>query len=143
MTFGQSIAACFRKYADFTGVARRSEFWWFILFTTLVAAALQPWQISGENWTFATSSYLAYLWSLATLLPTLAVLVRRLRDTGRGWGHVFWLLVPIAGLIVLAIFLSEPGRFSGAGIPTDRPTDHRSDRPTPGDDRIHDAPTAP
>ena len=53
-------------------------------------------------------SILVGLWSVATLLPTLAVMVRRLRDVGYDWKNVFWLLVPIAGLIVLALYLSKP-----------------------------------
>ena len=46
-------------------------------------------------------SLLAGLWGIAVLLPNLAVAVRRLRDAGYGWGNLFWVLVPLAGIVVL------------------------------------------
>ena len=107
MTFPEAIQAVLRKYADFEGVARRPEFWWWFLFTVLVSAALSVFNVIpvGEG---SIGSILVGLWSIATLLPTLAVMVRRLRDAGYEWKNVFWLLVPVAGIIVLAIYLSKP-----------------------------------
>ncbi|WP_233494294.1 DUF805 domain-containing protein [Renibacterium salmoninarum] len=78
-------------------------------FIALGAGILSSLSIASGDGTLFRGSALETVWSLATLLPTLGVLVRRLRDTGRTWPHVFWLLVPIGGLVVLAIFLSEPG----------------------------------
>lgn len=109
MSFFEAIASGFRKYAEFSGRATRPEFWWFILFIALGAGILSSLSIASGDGTLFRGSALETVWSLATLLPTLGVLVRRLRDTGRTWPHVFWLLVPIGGLVVLAIFLSEPG----------------------------------
>lgn len=108
MSFGTAITTVFRNYAQFEGRARRPEFWWFVLFTTIVASALGALNLTTPEGTIAIGSSLASVWSVATLLPTLAVTVRRLRDTGRGWGNVFWILLPIAGLIVLIVFLAEP-----------------------------------
>ncbi|MCM3658857.1 DUF805 domain-containing protein [Agromyces mediolanus] len=109
MSFGEAIQTVLRKYAEFTGRAGRPELWWWILFYALVASALSVFSVVpfGDGGNLGT--VLSSLWSIGMLLPTLAVIVRRLRDVGLGWGHVFWLLVPIAGLIVLAIFLSRPG----------------------------------
>ena len=123
MTFGQSIAICFRKYADFTGRASRPEYWWFVLFTVLVSAALNvvgsmttlgrftmP-MMGGYGYNYGSgvgTNVLSSLWSLAILLPGLAVAVRRLRDSGRSWGNLFWALLPIAGLIVLIVQLCKP-----------------------------------
>ena len=114
MTFFESIATVFRKYADFTGVASRPEYWWFALFsfiTSGIAASLDP--SSGNDFGHMGSNYgysvgLSTAWSLALLIPQLAVTVRRLRDTGRNWTNIFWLLVPIAGAIVLIVFLTQP-----------------------------------
>ncbi|WP_394254477.1 DUF805 domain-containing protein [Pseudoclavibacter helvolus] len=115
MTFFESIRTVFRKYADFTGTASRSEFWWWMLFDALVLTALgfiNPTTV-GDDGTIS-GGVLGSVWEVATLLPTLAVLVRRLRDTGRRWTNVFWLLVPVAGLIIITLYAIAPGRPSGA-----------------------------
>jgi uncharacterized membrane protein YhaH (DUF805 family) len=44
------------------------------------------------------------------LVPTLALTIRRLRDADFGWGHVFWILVPIAGIVVLAVLCAQPSK---------------------------------
>jgi uncharacterized membrane protein YhaH (DUF805 family) len=97
MTFAESVRTCFSKYADFNGVASRSEFWWFILFVFVVAVALN-----------FVSPTLANVVSLGLLLPQLAVGARRLHDTGKsGWWQLL-LLLPVIGLIVLIVFWVQP-----------------------------------
>jgi uncharacterized membrane protein YhaH (DUF805 family) len=118
MTFGQAIQTCLRKYADFAGRAARSEFWWFILFTALVSAALTALNLLTPNGAIALGTALAQVWSIAILVPTLAVAVRRLRDSGRSWMELLWLLVPIAGVIILVIRLVESTQ---EGEPTHAP----------------------
>ena len=105
MTFGESIKVCFTKYADFTGRATRSEFWWWILFTILASIA-----------TVLVNEMLSALFSLATILPSLAVAARRLHDTDRtGWMQLLW-LIPIIGWIILLVWFiqegKEPNRFN-------------------------------
>lgn len=127
MSFFDSIKTVFRKYAEFGGRATRPEFWWWTLFTTLVSAALNALSVPmygvmysrmmdfGPSFTSGYSSFsLAGLWSIAVLLPSLAVTVRRLRDAGRSWTQLFWLLLPIAGVIVLIVRLCEPSVASPA-----------------------------
>lgn len=84
MGFGEAISICFKKYADFTGRARRSEYWWFFLFTFLVS--LVTCGIGG----------------LVCLLPMMAVQVRRLHDTNRsGW----WVAVSyLLGFVLVGIY---------------------------------------
>lgn len=99
MTFQESIRVCFTKYADFNGTASRSEYWWFVLFLVLGGAV---------------ASVLAHSYStiffLVTLLPLLAAGARRLHDAGRsGWFQLFG-LVPVAGIIVLSVFLAQEGK---------------------------------
>lgn len=125
MTFFESIKTVFSKYAEFTGRATRPEFWWFALFSFLVSAALSSLNVyttsfnllsatsSSNTLTFGSS--LASLWSIAVLLPSLAVTVRRLRDAGYRWTQLFWILLPIAGAIVLIVRLTEPS--IGATVP--------------------------
>ena len=108
MTFGESISVCFKKYVGFDGRAARSEFWWFALFTFLVSLALG-----------IVSQSLSSLFSLAVLLPSLAVGSRRLHDTDRSaWFLLLW-LIPVIGWIILIVWAiqegKEPNRFSSAG----------------------------
>lgn len=116
MTFGQSIQTVFRKYAEFDGRASRSEFWWWILFTALVSAALNVFPTWGGVWggvwggDISPWSSLAGVWAIAVLVPTLAVTIRRLRDAGYEWAHIFWILLPLAGAIVLIVLCAQPTR---------------------------------
>jgi uncharacterized membrane protein YhaH (DUF805 family) len=96
MTFQDSIKVCFSKYAEFGGRASRSEYWWFFLFIVLAGGAIS---IVNEK--------LGMVFYLATLLPSLAAATRRLHDTGRnGWWQLV-ALVPLVGLIVLLVFLTQ------------------------------------
>jgi uncharacterized membrane protein YhaH (DUF805 family) len=104
MTFFQAIVSGFRKYADFTGTASRSEFWWWVLFSALASTALT----AAANALSGGNTDVNALWSLVVLLPSLAVTVRRLRDAGYGWGHAFWLLLPFAGVVIVAVLCAQP-----------------------------------
>lgn len=108
MSFSTAIQTGFRKYAEFNGRATVAEFWWWMLFNLLVTAALNVFSVFPVGESSNLGVLLASLWGIAVLLPNLAVMVRRLRDAGRGWKNVFWLLIPIAGLIVLVIYWLEP-----------------------------------
>lgn len=110
MSFGDSIATVFRKYAEFSGRASRPEFWWFTLFSALVSTALGAFNILTPDGTILIGSSLASVWGVAVLVPSLAVAVRRLRDGGHQWTELLWLLLPIAGLIVLIVRLCDPSR---------------------------------
>ena len=107
MSFQDAVRTCLtRKYADFSGRARRSEYWWFFLFNVLVAAVASVLDaIIGTR--YGSSGLVEILVQLALLIPGIAVAIRRLHDTGRsGW----WLLiglVPIAGWIVLLVFFVQ------------------------------------
>ena len=99
-----------KKYAVFSGRARRTEFWYFVLFNIIVTIVLSV--IDRLIGTFSGASNLGILsgiYSLAVLIPTLAVAVRRLHDIDRtGW----WILIgliPLIGTIVLLVFYLTPG----------------------------------
>src|SRR5919199_91334 len=102
-----------KKYAVFDGRARRQEYWMFILFNIIITAVLALIDsLIGTVIRQAGFGLLQGLYDLAVLLPSIAVTVRRLHDTGRtGW----WILIgliPVIGGIVLLIFMlldSEPG----------------------------------
>lgn len=118
MSFGEAIRTVFSKYAEFEGRAGRPEFWWWALFSALVSSALNvfsviPLGVPTEYGAVASvGSVLTGLWGLAVLLPGLAVTVRRLRDAGYGWPNIFWILLPIAGLIILIVYLTKPSQYA-------------------------------
>ncbi|MGV8876047.1 MAG: DUF805 domain-containing protein [Rhodoglobus sp.] len=116
MTFFESIAIVFRKYAEFTGRAGLAEFWWFVLFSFISSSIFAALDLTAAQSMFAFGANLAGAWSIALIVPQLAVTVRRLRDSGRHWANIFWILLPIAGIIVLAIYLAQPStELSAAG----------------------------
>jgi uncharacterized membrane protein YhaH (DUF805 family) len=94
-----------KKYAQFTGRARRQEFWMFTLFSVGIAIVLG---IIGGLIGF---SLLSTLYSLAVLVPSVAVGVRRLHDTGRSGWFMLLALIPVIGL-VLIYFLAIEGEKS-------------------------------
>ena len=102
-----------KKYACFSGRARRQEYWLFALFNFIagiIIGVIAGVLVSVTNVT--AFAYLGSIYNLAVLIPGLAVLFRRLHDTGRsGW---WWLLafIPFIGWIVLIVFCcldSQPG----------------------------------
>jgi uncharacterized membrane protein YhaH (DUF805 family) len=98
-----------RQYADFTGRARRTEYWMFTLVSAGISVVLTVLDIVLESSLGGGVGLLSGLYALAVLLPSLAVGARRLHDIGRtGW----WLLIgiiPLIGTIVLIVFFATEG----------------------------------
>ena len=97
--------AALKKYAVFSGRARRSEYWFFILFYILIYVVLAI--IDGMMGSSSGKSgvgLLTGLYALAMIIPSLAVLVRRLHDTDHSGWWVLIGLVPLIGGIVLLVF---------------------------------------
>ncbi|MYS11684.1 DUF805 domain-containing protein [Streptomyces sp. SID6041] len=92
-----------KKYAVFSGRARRKEFWMFQLFNFIISIVLVA---IGTALDF---SLLSTIYSLAVLLPSLGVTIRRLHDTGRSGWWILIGLVPIVGFIVLIVFTASEG----------------------------------
>ena len=78
----------FNRFADFSGVSSRSQYWYFILGTTIASVIAQV----------AFGDFAGNLVSIITLLPTIAVAVRRMHDVGKsGW----FILIPIYNLVLV------------------------------------------
>ena len=104
-----------KKYAVFSGRARRMEYWVFVLINLIISFALSFIEGLARGTSMQEISVLSSLYSLAVVLPTLGVTVRRLHDTGRSGWWLLVALVPIIGAIVLLIFMvidSDPGENS-------------------------------
>ena len=87
MNFQTAIRSGFQNYTNFTGRASRAEYWWWALFTVILSILLSS--INGS---------LGDLGSLVTLLPSIAVAIRRVHDVDRaGW----FILVPIYNLVLV------------------------------------------
>lgn len=100
--------AVLKKYAVFSGRARRAEYWYFVLFNIIIGAVLGIIsRVIGDD-----NNILAYIYSLALLIPGLAVEVRRLHDIGKSGWWIFISLIPLIGTIWLIVLLatdSNPG----------------------------------
>jgi uncharacterized membrane protein YhaH (DUF805 family) len=105
MAIDKAVLTCLRKRNDFTGRASRAEYWWFALFSWLTGT------IGGGAWVVAPwMGYLIMgLGVFIAVLPSIAVLVRRLHDIGRSGAYFFIVLVPVVGLLLLIVALASPG----------------------------------
>ncbi len=106
MSFQEAVKTVLTKYVDFNGRARRSEYWYFVLFNILVNFVV------GIVVNLTGLTFLSYIVSLALLLPGLGVCVRRLHDIGKGWAWILLALIPLVGAIILIVFYcqdSQPG----------------------------------
>lgn len=128
MSLTTAVRTCFQKYGTFEGRARRSEFWWWMLFQTLVTVIVA---LIGLGFVLASSAgnpdgqangpllvvgmifyALALLIGLALLVPTYAVGCRRLHDRGMsGWLQLL-VLVPCGNIVLLVFWVlgGSPGK---------------------------------
>lgn len=96
---------CLKQYADFSGRARRKEYWMFTLFNVLIQLVL--WMIDVA---IGTPLILGWIYSLAIFIPGIAVCVRRLHDVGRsGWFYLL-IFIPFVGAIILLVLLCTEGQ---------------------------------
>ena len=108
MDISTSIKVCFKKYAEFSGRASRSELWWFALFCFIggIVTAIIDMMVLG----YSTESYgpINLVFSVITALPTIAVACRRLHDINKtGWWQLIYLT--IIGIILLIIWWATVG----------------------------------
>ncbi len=100
-----------KNYVNFNGRASRPEFWYFVLFNFLfsLGASILDGILGTTNMQAGGIGILGGIYSLAVLLPGIAVGVRRLKDTGRsGWWYLIG-LIPIVGFILLIVWWASPG----------------------------------
>lgn len=95
--------AVLKKYFVFSGRARRKEYWMFFLFNFIIAIVLGV--VDGVLGTMI----IGMLYSLAVLIPGIAVTFRRLHDIGKSAWWLLVLLVPIIGVIVILVFMFLAG----------------------------------
>jgi uncharacterized membrane protein YhaH (DUF805 family) len=96
-----------KKYAVFSGRARRKEYWMFFLFNIIIMCVLGLVEAGAGFNTEGEYGILGSLYSLAILLPSIGVLIRRLHDTGRSGWWALIMFVPLIGLLVMLVFLVQ------------------------------------
>ena len=87
-----------KNFANFSGRTSVGGYWWAYLGNIIVSIVLG---LIGVE-------VLITVYSLATLIPTLSIAVRRLRDAGKSWGWLFINLVPLVGWIIFIVLLCKP-----------------------------------
>ena len=135
MSFTTAVRSALRQYVTFSVRARRSEFWWFYLFTLLAAlgaaiiddvlfgvrvADTQPYEVVSS-----ASGPVGTVVALVLLLPTLAAAVRRLHDVGLSGWFLLVGLVPLVGWVILLVALlrdSGPDNVHGPSPKRPAPT---------------------
>lgn len=119
--YGAPFAAAgkrfFKKYATFSGRASRSEYWWWMLISGIVTLALSAGTVLSEDGSEGVvgmlTSGVLILWALATIVPSLALTVRRLHDSNKsGWMYLLG-LIPIVGGIIVLVFVLLPADPAG------------------------------
>jgi uncharacterized membrane protein YhaH (DUF805 family) len=91
------------NYANFEGRARRSEYWYFALVNIIISVILAVID------SVIGLSVLGGIYSLAVLVPSIAVGVRRMHDIGKSGWYLLVALIPIAGFIWLLVLLCKEG----------------------------------
>jgi len=92
------------NYANFNSRSARPEFWWYVLFSAIVSVVFYVLiQIAPAF------NYLQMIYGLATLIPGIAVSVRRLHDIDKSGWFVLIGIIPIIGWIILIYWYIQPG----------------------------------
>jgi len=123
----EAYKSYWRNYANFNDRTSRAGYWWVVLVNGIISIILYAVLIvpalvaglaaaSGGNpaaavGTFSGIGILYWLWSLANLIPGLALIVRRLHDTGRSWLSILFVLIPLAGPIILLVFEASATKY--------------------------------
>ena len=104
MSFSEAIKSCLTKYVDFSGVASRSEYWFFILFTFLCEVGALILSAAANSLVFFV------LIILGLILPLLAAQIRRLRDGGFSPWLALLGLIPYLGSIAVIVLCCLPSK---------------------------------
>lgn len=103
-----------KQYADFSGRARRQEYWMFYLFYIIFAIV-----IGVVEGIIGSPGIVGIIYTLALLIPSIAVGVRRLHDTGRSGWWMLLLFIPLVGALILLIFFVQEGEKEDNGYGAD------------------------
>ena len=106
MNMQEAVTSVLSKYATFSGRAPRSEYWWFALaniIVQIIATIIDTIVLQSET------PVVSGILSLALLIPSLAVSVRRMHDIGKSGWNILWAFLPLIGIILLLIWTCRKG----------------------------------
>ena len=107
MDFQTSVKTCFKKYADFSGRALRSEMWFFALFVTLGCLVATIIDIMILGYSIEVNGPMYLIFSVAVFIPSIAATARRLHDVNRsGWWQLIYFTI-IGILLILVWNITE------------------------------------
>jgi uncharacterized membrane protein YhaH (DUF805 family) len=108
LSFNEAVGTCFRKYFDFSGRARGSEYWYFFLFSFILGIVVTILDINlfGNNWEDYGPLYI--ITTLGLFIPSISAATRRLHDSGKsGWWQLLYFT--IIGIFLVLYWLIRKG----------------------------------
>lgn len=93
----EAYTSAWTRFSDYQGRSKRSDYWWFVLANLIVSLVLG-----------LASDTLQSLYAVASIVPSVPLVVRRLRDVGKPWPWIFIGLIPILGAIWLIVLFCQP-----------------------------------
>jgi uncharacterized membrane protein YhaH (DUF805 family) len=102
-----AFTAAWQRSFDYTGRSNRGDYWWYALANLIISVVLLILSAASDffGWIYS-------IWAVATIVPSLPVTVRRLRDAGKHWAWIFIGLIPLVGSIWLIYLLVQPSAAS-------------------------------
>ena len=98
-----AFSSAWQRSFDYTGRSDRGAYWWFVLANVIISVVLL---IASNISTFF--GWIYSIWTVATIVPSLSLTVRRLRDAGKHWAWMFIQLIPLVGFIWIIYLLVQP-----------------------------------
>ena len=98
-----AFSSAWKRSFDYSGRSDRGDYWWFVLANAIISVVL----LLASN----ISNFFGWIysiWTVATIVPSLSLTVRRLRDAGKHWAWMFIQLIPLVGLIWIIYLLVQP-----------------------------------
>lgn len=116
MSLGEALTSVFKNYANFTGRARRSEYWWFMFFYGAIdlifnlaslgfIAKIMSGEMLNNDPTYLTFLMMSVIVGLGFFLPYLSVTVRRLHDIGKSGWNILLPIIPLVGIFLIILLI--------------------------------------
>ncbi len=96
------------RYFDFEGRTSRETYWHVVLNNIIIGAIISA--LAFVPIVKIIAGLVGTLYGIGTIIPGIALTVRRLNDTGKSWPYIFFSLIPCVGWIIMLIFMLQPSQ---------------------------------